>query len=100
MDELNVKIDQWFIERQIPMYGTPLGQAVKMLEEATEVISALSINDKDELSDAIGDVYVTLRGLALVSDLWFDSCVNQAYNEIKDRKGYLRSDGVFVKEVA
>jgi hypothetical protein len=25
-------------------------------------------------------------------------CVAQAYNEIKDRKGYLRPDGVFVKE--
>jgi hypothetical protein len=28
----------------------------------------------------------------------FTDCVEQAYNEIKDRKGYLRSDGVFVKE--
>jgi hypothetical protein len=28
----------------------------------------------------------------------FVSCVEQAYDQIKNRKGYLRSDGVFVKE--
>jgi hypothetical protein len=26
-------------------------------------------------------------------------CLNGAYNEIKDRKGYLTKEGVFVKEV-
>ena len=28
----------------------------------------------------------------------FTDCVEQAYSAIKDRKGYLRSDGVFIKE--
>jgi hypothetical protein len=28
----------------------------------------------------------------------FVDCVEHAYDQIKDRKGYLRSDGVFVKE--
>jgi hypothetical protein len=27
-------------------------------------------------------------------------CVEQAYNEIKDRKGYLNAQGIFVKEQA
>jgi phosphoribosyl-ATP pyrophosphohydrolase len=97
-DDLNKKIDDWFYERGIAENGKPLGQAVKMLEEATEVFDAISTDDRVALIDAIGDVYVTLRGLALVSDLNFTHCVEHAYNEIKDRKGYLRSDGVFVKE--
>lgn len=99
MEELNNKIDTWFHDRGIVENGNQLGQAVKMFEEATEVLDAISTWDNDALIDAIGDTYVTLRGLALVSDLNFEACVNSAYNEIKDRKGYLREDGVFVKEV-
>lgn len=99
MNELNQNIDNWFYDRGIAQNGTQLGQAVKMLEEATEVFDALSTKNEMDLIDAIGDVYVTLRGLALVSKLDFDKCVECAYYEIKDRKGYLREDGVFVKEV-
>jgi NTP pyrophosphatase (non-canonical NTP hydrolase) len=38
--------------------------------------------------------------MALCADMGLDfvECVEQAYAEIKDRKGHLRPDGVFVKE--
>jgi phosphoribosyl-ATP pyrophosphohydrolase len=95
---LDNNIDKWFRDRGIADNGTALGQASKTLEEVAEAIAAISANDRDGLIDAIGDIYVTLRGLCLVSDLWFEDCAEVAYNEIKDRKGYLREDGVFVKE--
>lgn len=94
----HTKIDEWFYARGIAQNGTQLGQASKMLEEVAEVFDALSSGDRVALTDAIGDVYVTLRGLALVSNLDFDTCVEHAYNEIKDRVGYLREDGVFMKQ--
>lgn len=99
MIHINEQIDEWFYDRGIADNGTPLSQAVKMLEEATEVFDALSTGDNDKLRDAIGDVYVTIRGIALVTHNKFEECVGEAYNEIKDRKGYLREDGTFIKEV-
>jgi hypothetical protein len=48
--------------------------------------------------DAIGDIYVTLRGVCKVSNISLDKCIESAYNEIKDRKGHLTSQGTFVKE--
>lgn len=39
-----------------------------------------------------------LACVALSYDLRLEECVEAAYEQIKDRKGYLREDGVFVKE--
>jgi len=93
------KIDMWFWDRGITQNGKPLAQAIKTLEETTELLDAIQKNDRDEMMDAIGDIYVTLRGVCLVSGLFFDECVDKAYNEIKDRKGHLTPEGTFIKEV-
>lgn len=62
----------------------------------------------DLIRDAVEDnttVRITARrivcGLMALCDsmgLDFVECVEQAYNEIKDRRGTIREDGVFVKE--
>ena len=49
------------------------------------------------MRDGIGDVVVTLIILAMQNDMDLYECLNQAYNEIKDRKGK-NVNGVFVKE--
>lgn len=41
-----------------------------------------------------------LRYLAERHDLTLEQCVQHAYDEIKDRRGYLNEQGVFVKEEA
>jgi len=92
------KIDQWMKDRGITDNGTAMGQAIKTLEETTELLDAINHNDTDLIIDAVGDIYVTLRGVCQVMDIPFDKCVEAAYNEIKDRKGYLSAGGVFVKE--
>jgi hypothetical protein len=53
---------------------------------------------REKYRDAIGDVGVTLLMGCATADVDFVECLQQAYEEIKDRKGYLRADGVFVKE--
>lgn len=97
-NELDQKIDQWFADRGITENGKPLSQAVKTLEEVTEMFDALNKNSMDELVDAVGDVYVTLRGVCLTSGVNMEECIESAYNEIKDRKGYLSPEGIFIKE--
>ena len=50
--------------------------------------------------DGIGDVLVTLIIVAELERLGVDECLAAAYNEIKDRRGRLTAEGVFVKEEA
>ena len=91
-------IDKWFNDRGITEIGKPMTQAIKTLEELTELFDALNKDNKHEVMDAIGDIYVTLRGVCLTYGVRMDDCIDQAYNEIKDRKGYLTPEGMFVKE--
>lgn len=91
-------IDKWFDDRGITENGKPMAQAIKTLEEVTELFDALNKNDEHEVMDAIGDIYVTLRGVCLTYGIKMEDCIDQAYNEIKDRKGHLTPEGTFVKE--
>ena len=92
------KIDQWFEDRGIVANGKTMSQAIKTLEETTELIDAINTNNLLEIVDAVGDIYVTLRGVCVVQGIDLTECAELAYNEIKDRKGQLRADGTFVKE--
>lgn len=92
----NVKA--WGQERGITINGTAMGQAIKTLEETTELISAINQHDMTEVRDAIGDVMVTLVMVCEIVGMDMEGCFDAAYQEIKDRKGYLRADGVFVKQ--
>ena len=96
--EVDVLIDQWFWDRGITQNGKPMAQAINTLEETTELLDALNKNDKYEVMDAIGDIYVTLRGVCLTYGVFMEDCIDQSYNEIKDRKGHLTPEGTFVKE--
>jgi len=98
MSNKNMHIDKWFNDRGITENGKPMTQAIKTLEELTELFDALNKDNKHEVMDAIGDIYVTLRGVCLTYGVRMDDCIDQAYNEIKDRKGYLTPEGMFVKE--
>lgn len=98
MSKYNVHIERWFDDRGITANATPLTQTIKTLEELTELMDALNKNDKHEVMDAIGDIYVTLIGVCKTYGVDIEDCIGQAYEEIKDRKGYLTPEGMFVKE--
>ena len=89
---------RWAEQRRIIPNSTPLAQAIKTTEEVAELLKALSKNDLDEAIDAYGDIMVTLIIGAGLMDVDLIYCLNRAYSVIKDRKGYLTKDGIFVKE--
>ena len=97
--EVEMKVVQWGEARGIVQNATAMSQAIKTLEETTELLDAINKKNLDETKDAIGDIVVTLIMVCAVLDLDLVSCLKGAYNEIKDRKGYLTKEGVFVKEV-
>lgn len=114
MEELIEKIKQWGHDRGIITNSTPLAQSRKTIEEVHELITACAelrawLHDYNcspdeqadieaDMADAIGDVFVTLVMVAGCAGLDIQACIAHAYSEIKGRTGYLRPDGVFVKE--
>lgn len=98
--ELEMKTIQWGEARRIVQNSTPRAQLKKTVEELKELRDAIIAKDRDAMKDAYGDILVTLiMGCATV-DIDLVSCLELAYDEIKDRKGYLTPEGIFVKEVA
>lgn len=96
MDELVKLVEEWAREKNLDI-AEPEKQMLKVVEEVGEVAAALARNNKNDLRDGIGDVVVTLVILAIQNDMDLYECLNQSYNEIKDRKGK-NVNGVFVKE--
>jgi len=120
------KCEHWGRERMIIQNGRLDTQALKLCEEATETLIAarkvhkimgtntekawanggeLPEADKQEtdaylaeLADGIGDTMVVLTMLCAMSGLDMYKCLEGAYETIKDRRGYLSEEGVFVKE--
>lgn len=95
MNELIKKVEEWSKNKGLDATESSK-QFLKVSEEVGEVAAALARDDKDELRDGIGDVVVTLIILAQQNDMDLYECLNQAYTEIKDRKGKM-VNGVFVK---
>jgi NTP pyrophosphatase (non-canonical NTP hydrolase) len=95
-----MQVIQWAQDRQIIPNSTPIAQAIKTKEEVGELFDALMTKDHAALRDAYGDILVTLIIGAALADVDLVDCLNDAYNEIKDRKGHLNAAGIFVKETA
>jgi NTP pyrophosphatase (non-canonical NTP hydrolase) len=89
---------QWGEARGIVQNSTPYAQAVKTREELQELFTAIAKGDRAEMADAYGDILVTLVMGCACADLDLVTCFKDAYNEIKDRKGHLNKEGLFVKE--
>lgn len=60
INELNAHIIEWAKERELDTKGTVEAQAIKTVEEISELIKAICKDKKEDLIDSIGDVYVTL----------------------------------------
>jgi NTP pyrophosphatase (non-canonical NTP hydrolase) len=95
---VEMKVIQWGEARGIVQNSTPAAQAKKTLEELDELYAAIAKGDREEMKDAYGDILVTLVMGCACADLDLVECFKGAYEEIKDRKGFLTKEGIFVKE--
>lgn len=97
LNQLIKQVEQWSIDKGLNK-GNSFTQYAKSSEEMGEVAAALCRNEIDELRDGIGDVIVTLVILAQQNNMTLYECLEQAYEEIKDRTGVMSKDGSFIKE--
>ena len=98
-NSIELEVVRWGEARGIIQNSTPLAQFGKTVEEVRELGEALAQNDKAGIIDGVGDVIVTLVMICAILDIDVTKCFASAYNEIKDRKGFLNKDGIFIKEV-
>ena len=99
MNTLINKTVEWGDARGITINGQPMTQAIKTLEETHELLEAINKGDDEGVMDAIGDIVVTLIMQCELQGYTLKDCLEVAYQEIKDRKGYLDHTGDFIKEV-
>ena len=95
---LELDVLRWADARGILKNGNVQTQMLKGLSEYGELADAIIKRDREGIIDGLGDVLVVLLIVADMEGLDLLSCLESAYNEIKDRRGYLNANGVFVKD--
>lgn len=97
---LELEIVRWAEQRGIIPNSTPEAQLLKAVSELGELADATLKKDLEKIADGVGDVMVCLINYCALQDLNLVDCLESAYNEIKDRKGTMMPNGVFVKAAA
>ena len=87
---------QWSTDRKIIQNGNTLAQGLKLVSEVGELSDNLAKGRC--IKDDIGDCMVVLNNLVHMQGLTLDDCLEQAWNDIRDRKGEMNQHGVFIKE--
>lgn len=96
-DELVELIHSWAHERGLSRRQHAEKQMLKVVEEIGELSAGLARKDKEAITDAIGDVLVTI--IILSNQLGIDpvKSLNEVYDVISKRTGKT-VNGVFIKD--
>ena len=97
--DIEIKIIQWSEARKIIPNSSPETQLLKAMSELGELADATIKKDQEGIVDAVGDVMVCLINYCALQDLNLVDCMEVAYDQIKNRKGTLLPNGLFVKSL-
>lgn len=98
IDQLAAKIANWGYARGITVNGSMSSQTLKLVSEVGELCDGVAKKRPAEVKDGIGDCFVVLVMIAELAKMPIEDCIQAAWDEIKDRKGYLNEQGIFIKE--
>lgn len=93
--ELVNNIIKWHYDRNLIEGSTDKDQTLKLLQELGELSD--SVCKGRDIRDDIGDMMVVMLNIIERNKVTLVDCLEQAYNDIKDRKGKM-VNGVFIKE--
>ena len=96
--DLELHVIQWAEARKIIPNSTPEAHYMKAISEMGELADALLKKNPNDIKDAIGDTVVCLINMCALLDINLTDCLEVAYLQIKNRKGSLLPNGVFVKQ--
>lgn len=98
IEDLISRVETWASDRGITANSNAQAQLMKTVSELGELADATLKRDRSEIIDGVGDVLVTLVIYARLQGITLGECLSSAYDTIKDRRGYLTPEGIFVKE--
>jgi len=98
-NNLEIEVIRWAEARRIIPNAKPHVQLMKTVSELGELVDAEIKGDAEGIIDGVGDVLVTLIIYCALRDINIVDCLKFAYAEIKNRRGTLLENGVFVKDV-
>jgi NTP pyrophosphatase (non-canonical NTP hydrolase) len=93
-----LEVIRWSEARGIIANSDSKTQLLKAVSEMGELADAIIKRDRPNIIDGLGDVLVCLINVGALENVDLTKCLESAYNEIKDRKGYLNKDGVFIRD--
>lgn len=96
-EQFELRVIQWAKQRRLLRKSNYKMQFIKVIEELGELSKAILENNRYEMIDALGDVFVTLIILAKQLDLNINDSIMAVWNTIKDRKGKT-INGTFIRE--
>lgn len=96
-NQLEALVIEWAENKGILEKATTAAQANKTMEECQELIDAIQDDNRDEISDALGDILVTIIIQAKMQNMSLIECLEGAYNVIAKRTGKM-VNGQFVKD--
>lgn len=96
-NQLEALVIEWAENKGILEKATTAAQANKTMEECQELIDAIQDDNRDEISDALGDILVTIIIQAKMQNMSLVECLEGAYNVITKRTGKM-VNGQFVKD--
>jgi NTP pyrophosphatase (non-canonical NTP hydrolase) len=97
-EQTELLVVRWGEARGIIQNSDSKTQLLKAFSEMGELADAITKRDRDAVIDGLGDILVCLVLVAAIEDVDLKQCFASAYEEIKDRKGFLNKEGVFVKD--
>ena len=98
-EQTEIRVVRWGEKLGIIQNSDSKTQLLKAFSEMGELADAITKRDRVAIIDGLGDVLICLTMVAAIEDVDLKFCFASAYEEIKNRKGYLNKEGVFVKEV-
>lgn len=96
LEHFEEKTLRWAKDRQLLQNSTPQVQMLKLVSEMGEL--ADNVAKGRDVRDDIGDCLVVLTIIAAQLGTDLNECFSIAYDDIKDRKGYMNEHGIFIKE--
>jgi uncharacterized protein YabN with tetrapyrrole methylase and pyrophosphatase domain len=96
LHKIEQNVLQWSSDRGILKNSTANQQFLKLVSEMGELADNLAKGKC--VKDDIGDCMVVLTNIAYMTDTNLTECFQVAYDDIKDRRGYLNENGVFIKD--
>jgi NTP pyrophosphatase (non-canonical NTP hydrolase) len=93
-----IDVIRWAEARQIIPNASSSTQLIKAFSELGEMGDELIKGNRDAMKMELGDVMVTLVIFAAIEDVDLVECLGMAFDKIKDRKGTMMPNGVFVKD--